>query len=347
MTMYINKNFRTRNVWIKKRGGRSSRNVYLQNLFRRVAFYDDAACMSLSLSNINIRSHSLYVFHSPWHHFYHFYESFVLPYIALFFLLRSSANRKTAGCFFFFSFNRVVWALFACITVAHAVLPFYRIPATFLSLKRRAADRASLRPLLLFWRRRRTRRIDENLTSDHRALTSSRLENAWRYFCARTASSMYFHISAVGLFLSRALSPDSPPSPAANDSRDGRTCIRARTREYGINERFLPHLKTHRVMLRILIRSTLAFTYNRCLFKATMCARLSMFLCLSSHVFCLEKFHRDSQNTGYRLRMYVCCYFLLLYVRIILTLQCPSFFISYDWNWIFTEVKEGNWKYKK
>jgi len=48
-----------------------------------------------------------------------------------------------------------------------------------------------------------TRRIDENLTSDtaHHALTSSRLENAWRYFCARTASSTYFHISAVGLSL--------------------------------------------------------------------------------------------------------------------------------------------------
>lgn len=49
------------------------------------------------------------------------------------------------------------------------------------------------------WRQR----IDKNLTSDtaHHALTSSRLENAWRYFCARTASSTYFHISTVGFSL--------------------------------------------------------------------------------------------------------------------------------------------------
>lgn len=111
---------------------------------------------------------------------------------SLFRFFHSSTNQKPR---FFYTL------LFACICLYYSCVRFIFVPypgkCFFPSSP--ATDQASLHPLFLFW----TRRIDENLTSDtaHHALTSSRLENAWRYFCARTASSTYFHISGLSLAL--------------------------------------------------------------------------------------------------------------------------------------------------
>lgn len=150
------------------------------------------------LSNINIRSHSLYVFHSSRHPFYHFYESFVLPYFAFLFPPLVSQPKEPVAFFFL--------SRYALVLLSHTRFFLFIVsyPRSVSLPQRRRLTERSLHPLFLFRRRRWTRRIDENLTSDHHALTGSRLENAWRYFCARTASSMYFHISAVGLILSRS-----------------------------------------------------------------------------------------------------------------------------------------------
>jgi len=59
MTMYINKNFRTKRL-NKERGlnkERENRKCISSKFILLCYFYGDVACMTLSLSNINIRSH--------------------------------------------------------------------------------------------------------------------------------------------------------------------------------------------------------------------------------------------------------------------------------------------------
>lgn len=168
--------------------------------------------MALSLSNINIRSHSLYVFPLSATPLLSFSRIFRASLLRFFFsLLRLSANRKTAR--FFFSsrccllsvirsyYCRTNTRFFLFIVSHPRSVSFPRMPDGW--------PRRVCRPLFLFWRRRRERGalMKISLSRPPCALTSGRLENAWRYFCARTASSMYFHISAVGALSLRALSP--------------------------------------------------------------------------------------------------------------------------------------------
>lgn len=116
------------------------------------------------------------------------------------------------SCFlawFFFSFvNRLKESVFLHIVWAYLLVlysgAFFFFYFRILSLQcffpsSRAADQASLHPLFLFWCSLNA--LIKISDTAHYALTSSRLENAWRYFCARTASSTYFHISAVELSL--------------------------------------------------------------------------------------------------------------------------------------------------
>lgn len=115
------------------------------------------------------------------------------------------------SCFlawFFFSFvNRPKESVFLhieriCLYYTRAcffLLP-YCIPAMFLSLIASGwpSESASTFPFLMQLERNALIKISDTV---HHGLTSSRLENAWRYFCARTASFTYFHISAVELSL--------------------------------------------------------------------------------------------------------------------------------------------------
>ena len=157
----------------------------------------------------------------------------------------------------------------------------YHIPAVFLSLI--SSGWLSESALLFFWCSFNAAHWWKSHFS-YRNLTSGRLENASRYFCARIFHIFpYFHCRASS-YASRL-----PLSLTANDSHGGRTCVQACTREFGINERFLLHLKTRRVMPRILIRSTfVTFMYNRCLLNASIRMDICIFSPLS-RIFCLWK----------------------------------------------------------
>lgn len=118
MTIYINKNFCTQNVWIKKEI-EEPEMVYFLNLFLSFLWLCGMHG-AITISNINIQNHV---------HFLLFMKtSFIiftnLSYFLLLCFYHSLTNRRTVFLH--------VWAYLLRITVAHGF--FYHIPSVFLSL---------------------------------------------------------------------------------------------------------------------------------------------------------------------------------------------------------------------